>query len=88
MEEKFRERLVHVKEEFAKELKYSTQEMSQEHQKDLGWFLKYFLIYITKHLLLFSDKLKAKMKLEKDNALQELAERHRQKQKAVEEEIK
>lgn len=36
MEEKFRERLGQVKEEFAKELQLSTQDMVDTHRKELG----------------------------------------------------
>lgn len=36
MEEKFRERLGHVKEEFSAELATQSQELKDEHKKELG----------------------------------------------------
>lgn len=39
MEEKFRERLGHVKEEFSSELATQSQELKDEHKKELGEFL-------------------------------------------------
>lgn len=52
MEEKFRERLGHVKEEFNAELAAQSQEIKDEHKKELGEFVINVIYFTIKLLLL------------------------------------
>lgn len=88
MEEKFRERLGQVKEEFAKELQLSTQDMVETHRKELGKFLQNQTKFYLHSSLLHTEAQKAKLQAEKDQALQEIVERHRAKMAAAEERMK
>lgn len=48
MEERFRERLLHVTEEFARELTNNKDEMVARHKKQIGIFYTHKLVFVKK----------------------------------------
>lgn len=88
MEEKFRERLGQVKEEFAKELQLSTQDMVETHRKELGKSVKSIKPSCNYNPHFPTETQKAKLQADRDQALQEIVERHRAKMAAAEERMK
>lgn len=89
MEEKFRERLGQVKEEFAKELQLSTQDMVETHRKELGKSVKSIKPSSKFYIPDFpTETQKAKLQADRDQALQEIVERHRAKMATAEERMK
>lgn len=82
MEQRFRERLLHVTEEFATELTNNKEELLVRHKKQMGKIINAFIIkQIPSEYLFFycKDQQYEKLMSEKEEAIQDLERKHKRK---------
>lgn len=77
MEERFRERLMHVTDEFAAELTNNKEELQARHKKKMGKVLSKFCMRFQTNPTKFTEQQFDKLMAEKEEAIQDLERKHK-----------